>query len=296
MRRALNVAEGAATERLDIFLAGQLGVTRSRAQTMLRAGHVRVNGRAGRPSYLVRPGDALTVDEPEVVTADVAAPDLPIIYQDADLLVIDKPAGLVVHGGSGTAGQATVADFARAHTADPDPERPGIVHRLDQDTSGLMILAKTLAAKAALQELFREHGVHKTYSALVVGRLDRSEATIRLPIARDPAHPLRRAVVSGGRDSTTHYRILAAYPGYTLVEARPQTGRTHQLRVHFAALGHPIAGDTTYGAPRRPLGLKRQFLHATALSLVGPSGQRIELTSPLPADLRQAVTRLEKTI
>jgi 23S rRNA-/tRNA-specific pseudouridylate synthase len=138
--------------------------------------------------------------------------------------------------------------------------------------------------------------VQKTYQALVVGRPDELTATIRLPVDRDPAHPLRRAVVAGGREAVTRYRTLATYPGYSLLEAQPQTGRTHQLRVHFAVIGHPIAGDTVYGAPRRPLGLKRQFLHATALAFTTPEGRQLTLTSHLPNDLRRVIAALEKTV
>jgi 23S rRNA pseudouridine1911/1915/1917 synthase len=288
------VKPGAANERLDVYLAAELGRSRAQNQRLLRAGEVVVNGHPGRASYQVQDGDEVTVTEaPAGVMPPVAAPRLPVVYEDADIMVIDKPAGLAVHAGAGTRGAATVADFARAYTSDPDADRPGIVHRLDQDTSGLLIIAKTAAAKAFMQAAFKRHEVQKTYLALVTGRLADDAAVIRLPLGRDAARPLRQAVVAGGRDATTEYHTRAAYPGFTLVEARPKTGRTHQLRVHFAATGHPIAGDTTYGPPTRPLGLRRQFLHASALEFTAPSGEHIELSSPLPADLESVAAALE---
>jgi 23S rRNA pseudouridine1911/1915/1917 synthase len=226
----------------------------------------------------------------------VEAPDLPIVYEDDDILVVDKPAGIAAHHGSGTHGQPTLADFARAHTTDPDPDRPGIVHRLDRDTSGLMVIAKSAEAKLAMQKQFAGRSVHKTYRLLAVGRLEPEEAIINLPLDRDPAHPLRRAVVASGRDAVTRYRTIGNYPGYTLVEAFPETGRTHQIRVHFAAVGHPVAGDTLYGAPIHSLGLKRQFLHAAALEFDAPSGQHLRLTSELPADLAKVLRELEERV
>jgi 23S rRNA pseudouridine1911/1915/1917 synthase len=289
----LKVEPGAATERLDVYLAAALDRTRSQVQRLLRTGLVTVDGRSERASYLVQPGDTITVRSAPAPAASPAAPDLPVLYEDEDLLVIDKPAGLSVHPGAGLEAIATVADFARSRTTDPDPERPGIVHRLDRDTSGLLIIAKTEAAKTHLQAAFKNHQIHKTYRLLVVGRLSPEAATIRLPLSRDPARPLQQAVVPGGREAITAYETKANFPGYTLVEARPKTGRTHQLRTHFAALGHPVAGDIVYGPPKRPLGLKRQFLHAAALEFTAPSGAHISLESPLPADLATVLRRLE---
>jgi 23S rRNA pseudouridine1911/1915/1917 synthase len=299
--RELVAEAGAATERLDVFLAARLGTSRSAAAKLLAAGAVSVNGAAERPSYLVAAGDRVVVEGGRTSGDGPPAaepPQLPVVYEDPDIIVIDKPAGLAAHPGAGhPAGRPTVADFARPRTTDPDPARPGIVHRLDRDTSGLMIIAKTLAAQAAMQQQFRDHAVRKNYMLLAAGRVSPPEAVIKLPIGRDPARPLRRAVVSGGRPAVTRYRTLADYSGYSLIEARPETGRTHQLRVHFAAIGHPIAGDRTYGAPAvsaaSRLGLNRQFLHATALQFTAPSGAKLSLHSPLPPDLAAAVKTLE---
>jgi len=292
----LTVPEGAASERLDVYLATALSLPRNRIQKLLLADAITVNGQSERASYRVQPGDQLSVTEETPAAASAPAPQLAIIFEDADLLVVDKPAGLAMHLGPGLEGEATVADFARLHTTDPDPERPGIVHRLDRDTSGLVILAKTPEAKAYLQQQFASRAVHKTYSALVVGRPAPDGAVIRLPLDRDTARPLRRSVVPGGREAVTRYRTVQTYPSYTLLEASPETGRTHQIRVHLASIGHPVAGDTLYGPPRRPLGLARQFLHASALEFTAPSGRHLQLTSPLPSDLEAVTRQLEKQV
>ncbi|HVQ44755.1 MAG TPA: RluA family pseudouridine synthase [Candidatus Saccharimonadia bacterium] len=292
---AFTVTPRAANERLDVYLAQQTTRPRSQIQRLVKAGLVLVNDRPQRASYAVQAGDKLTVGETSAPTGRPSAPDLPIIYEDDDLFVVDKPAGLLVHPGAGSGQAASVADFARPRTTDPDAERPGIVHRLDRDTSGLLIIAKTLEAKAFLQDAFKRRQIHKTYQLLVVGLPSHEEATIKLPLGRHPAHPLRQTVVSGGREAATSYRLVRSFPGFALLEAQPQSGRTHQLRVHFAALGHPVAGDTAYGVPRRPLGLRRQFLHAAGLQFTAPSGRELQLHSPLPTDLAAALARLESS-
>jgi 23S rRNA pseudouridine1911/1915/1917 synthase len=296
-RDELIVPAGAAAERLDVYLAAALGQSRSIIARHHKTGGITVNGRPARPSYLVHPGDHIAVilaapNGPATRTI----PDLPVVYEDEDIVVIDKPAGLAAHPAAGlSTDEPTVAEFARTRSIDTDPERPGIVHRLDRDTSGLMIIAKTAGAKTYLQQAFRDHAVHKTYTLLATGHVEPPQAVIKLPLDRDPAHPLRRAVVPGGRPAVTRYRTLVTYPGYTLIEAKPETGRTHQLRVHFAALGHAIAGDRHYNpntAAARDLGLKRQFLHASALDFISPSGTRLNLHSPLPNDLQAIVQTL----
>ncbi len=294
MIQEYDVDAEAAGQRLDVFLAAATGLTRSRLQRELRAGTVLVNDASERVSYTVQDGDHITFEEAEVVITAVEPPEIPVVYEDEDIMVVEKPAGLTVHSGTGTAGTATMADFTRLHTTDPDPDRPGIVHRLDRETSGLMVVAKTEAAKAFMQQQFRDHAVRKAYLLLTVGRVEPETAIINLPLERDPAHPLRRTVVQGGRPSVTRYKTLASYPGYSFIEARPESGRTHQLRVHFAATGHPIAGDTMYGSPRRPLGLKRQFLHASGIEFVAPSGVTLSFESMLPADLQGVIDGLER--
>ncbi len=292
--RRFTVTPKAAGGRLDVFLAEKLKVSRSQAQRWLKADQVTVNGDVCRANYVTEAGDQVrvivpTASEPALTTP----PDLPIVYEDDELIVIDKPAGIAVHPGNGRRAEATVADFARPRTTDPDADRPGVVHRLDRDTSGLLVLAKSAESKQGLQQLWQQRQVHKVYRLLVVGRVRPAEAVISLALDRDPAHPTRRRVMTGGKPATTRYRTLATYPGYTLIEAEPHTGRTHQLRVHFAALGHPVAGDIVYGPSQRPLGLARQFLHATALSFTTPSGKPLALTSPLPPDLQTVLERLE---
>ena len=279
-------------QRLDQALAVLASVSRTVAQGAIKEDRVAVNGASERPSYLVRLDDIIEMSQPNEPSEQTPVPDLAVIYQDDDLVVIDKPADIAVHPGNGRSRHATVADYARTVTTDDDPVRPGIVHRLDLETSGLLVIAKSAAAKQALQDQWRTRNVEKRYLALVVGRLDQDEAVIDLPLDRDPNKPTRRRVVPGGRPARTYYKVIYHLDGYTYVEAIPETGRTHQLRVHFAALGHPIAGDVIYGPKERPLGLKRQFLHATALGLTAPSGKRLELSSPLPPELQSILNNL----
>lgn len=294
MTRTIKVPHRAAGRRLDVFLAESQDVSRSLVQRWLKDGGVTVNGQAERASYSVEQADIIVVVLPEPAAKEVVAiPDLPIVFEDDDIIVINKPAGIAVHAGNGYSTAATVADWARSRTTDPDPDRPGIVHRLDQDTSGLLVIAKSTAAKEVLQEQWRSRAVHKAYRLLTVGVVEPAEAVIDLPLGRDPARPTRRRVLKSGKSALTRYRTLVSYPGYSYIEAQPETGRTHQIRVHFAAMGHPIAGDTVYGPPRRPLGLTRQFLHATDLSFRTPSGQDVALSCPLPADLLSVLSELE---
>ena len=296
MTRRFTVNNGAAGERLDLYLAAVLESSRSHAARLLKAQAVTINSVPARPSYHVQPGDTVEVAGETTNTHRPDPPALPVVYEDADLLVVDKPAGITMHPGARNEGKATVADFARSHTSDTDPERPGIVHRLDRDTSGLVVLAKTPTAKAFMQRQFQERQVHKTYLALLVGHPNPPAAVIKLPLDRDPTHPLRRAIHPGGREAITSYRTIANFPGYALVEANPKTGRTHQIRVHYASLGHQVAGDTTYGPPKRPLGLTRHFLHAAKLAFTTPSNQKLKLESPLPPDLQNTLRMLEAQV
>ena len=222
--------------------------------------------------------------------------DLAIVYEDADLLVVDKPAGLVVHPAYGhTAG--TLVNGLLAHAGSlPDggvAYRPGIVHRLDKDTSGLLVVAKTPLALADIQQQFKRSVVHKGYRALVAGRPREDEGLIDLPLGRDPKDRKRMAVVSAGRPARTRWTVAEELPGYTMLELRLETGRTHQIRVHLKAIGHPIVGDQVYGEQKHAQGLRRQFLHADRLELHQPSsGRPLAFASPLPADLTAVLERM----
>lgn len=221
-------------------------------------------------------------------------PTLPIIYEDNDLLVIDKPAGLLTHPVSAKRPAPSIVDWAIGRVESDESDHPGIVHRLDRDTSGLLIIAKNPSTKTYLQQLFREHKVQKTYLALVSGQPKPPAAIIDLPISRSTSSPAKRRVALGGRSSRTSYQTVKTFPGYSLVELKPQTGRTHQIRVHLAHVGNPLAGDQLYNQGRpQPPGLKRQFLHASRLRFVSPSGQKLDLSSSLPADLQAVLDEMD---
>ncbi len=287
-------------ERLDRFIARAAPeLSRSFVQRLIADGHVTVNGKPAKPSLKLTAGDGVEVILPPPTPSPVTAEDIPlsILYEDDDLLVVDKPAGLTTHPapghGTGTLVNALLAHLPRLPESD-NPARPGIVHRLDKDTSGLLIVAKTPPALARLSAQFKSRFVKKTYLALVTGRVTPEKGVIDAPIGRDPVHRQRMAVTYTGRPARTGYKVLRYLPGATLLEAYPETGRTHQIRVHFAAVGHPVVGDATYGTPSRLVG--RQFLHAYRLSFRLPSsGKPVEFTAPLPPDLQEALKQLGGT-
>jgi 23S rRNA pseudouridine1911/1915/1917 synthase len=302
-KRRLVVRPQEAGARLDAYLAGAFpDVSRSVAATLVRDGHVTVNGRVQRSSYRVGATDevAVTVVRQPALSAAPEEMPLDIVYQDPDLAVIDKPAGLVVHPApghpAGTLANALAARFPGARAVG-DQERPGIVHRLDRDTSGLMVVALTAAAHAHLQRQIAGHEAGRKYLALVTGHLPASEGTIDAPIGRDLRDRKKMATHgAASRSARTSYRVLESLPGFDLLEATLHTGRTHQIRVHFAAAGHPIAGDVTYGGPALP-GLHRQFLHAYRLQMESPStGQVLRFHSPLPEDLTAILEELGTTV
>ncbi|MHB1296407.1 MAG: RluA family pseudouridine synthase [Anaerolineae bacterium] len=279
--------------RLDRFLADSLpALSRSTVQRLIREGKVTVNEAPAKASYCPIPGDEVRIvwlaDRPQP-PAPEAIP-LTVLYEDDYLLVIDKPAGLVVHPAqghvSGTLVNALLAHRPGLLASGLNPERPGIVHRLDRDTSGVMIVAATLEVQAALQAQFKARKVYKTYLALVHGRLVPEQGAIEAPIGRDPRDRTRRAVVAeGGRYARTAYQVREYLPETTLIEAHPLTGRTHQLRVHLASIGHPVVGDAIYGFRREHITSPRQFLHAWRIAFTHPiSGEAMEFTSELPHD------------
>jgi 23S rRNA pseudouridine1911/1915/1917 synthase len=282
-------------ERLDVFVARRLpDLTRSRVHRLIGLGHVQVDGRQPRKSG--EPLDegqlvVVTLPPPTPSTLEPEAIPLSVAYEDGDLLVVDKPAGLAVHPSPGHASH-TLVNAVLAHCPDLSgiggEGRPGIVHRLDKDTSGLIIVAKNDAAHLSLARQLKERKVEKTYLALVDGRVEPAHGLIDAPIGRHPVHRKKMAVVERGRDARTSYRVLREVDGRSLLEVRPETGRTHQIRVHLAHAGHPIASDSLYGRPH-PL-LSRQFLHAHRLAFRHPrTGERIELSAALPDDLARAV-------
>jgi 23S rRNA pseudouridine1911/1915/1917 synthase len=290
--------------RVDRFIAAQLTqLSRSRVQRLIAEGNVRVNGASVKASADLVAGDVVTVRVPAAAphgARGAEASPLHILYEDEALLVIDKPAGLVVHSGAGHAGgtlvDALLAQRPAVAQADLDPARPGIVHRLDRDTSGLMLIAVTRAAQAALQAAFKAHEVHKTYLALVQGRLVPERGAIDAPLGRGERERMRMEIkTTGGRAARTDYQVRIYLPGCTFIEASPVTGRTHQLRVHFASIGHAVVGDRVYGSRRPGLTAPRQFLHAWRLTFRHPvTGAELTFTSELPADLAALLKELER--
>ena len=286
-------------ERLDVFLARAAPeLSRSRAQKLIEGGFVSVGEGRARPSRLLERGEIVhvTIPPPEAIDLAPEAMPLTVVYEDADLIVVDKPAGLAVHPAPGHP-RGTLVNALLALVPDLSgiggELRPGIVHRLDKDTSGLMVVAKNDRAHRNLARQLKERRVAKTYLALVEGTPRASEGTVDAPIGRHPQSRQKMAIVPNGREAQTRYRVLETIDGYSLIEAKPVTGRTHQIRVHLASLGCPIAGDTRYG--RRSPYLERQFLHAHRLAFALPAtAEQVEFEAPLPPDLSQALERIRE--
>ncbi|HUI53426.1 MAG TPA: RluA family pseudouridine synthase [Bryobacteraceae bacterium] len=301
------IESGATGKRLDQFLSERLPqFSRSRIQDWIRAGRVLVNAVPCRPSHPVRAGETIDVDpaDPQPLRATPEAIPLTVLYEDADVVAIDKPAGMVVHAGagvhSGTLVNALLNRFG-ALSGVAGELRPGIVHRLDRFTSGVLLVAKNDAAHRNLAAQFSGRQVEKVYLALVHGKMKQESGHSDRPIARDPRRRTRMtARLSRGRAAWSEYRVLRRWERFTLLEVRIGTGRTHQIRVHLSALGHPVAGDTLYGAPARvesrpPLG--RYFLHAHHIRFRLPSsGEEISVVSPLPAELENWMEGLGRTL
>jgi 23S rRNA pseudouridine1911/1915/1917 synthase len=293
----LVVAPDQANDRIDRYLAAALpDLSRSYAQQLIQDAHVRVNGKLIKPSYLVQLGDQISVTLPLPKPSDIIPQNLPltIVYEDDDLLVVDKPAGMVVHPAPGhttdTLVNVLIHHYPMMHIG--DDLRPGIIHRLDRDTSGLLVVAKHDRAKTCLQAQQQARLMLKVYLALIHGHFRELQGVIDAPIDRHPVDRLRMAVVSSGRSARTFYRTCEILGPYSLVEVRLDTGRTHQIRVHFNHKHHPIVGDPLYGGKNPALGLTRQFLHAHRLGFRRLDNQWIECVSPLPLDLQAVLDRL----
>ncbi|HEX7355100.1 MAG TPA: RluA family pseudouridine synthase [Mycobacteriales bacterium] len=302
-RRALAVPDGLDGLRLDAALARLFGLSRTTAADLVAAGEATLGGRTGAKSDRVAAGDWLEVRVPHArgwspPAETVPADGLRVVHEDADVLVVDKPPGVASHPSPGYEGPTVTGGLAAAGyrlATSGAAERQGVVHRLDVGTSGLMVLARSEVAYRLLKDQFRDRTVDKRYRALAQGHPDPTRGTIDAPIDRHPHHAYRFAVVAGGRPSVTHYDTLEATRAATLLGVKLETGRTHQIRVHLAALRHPLVGDLTYGADptlARRLGLDRPWLHAAALSFDHPDGRRLAFTSPDPADLVAALDAL----
>jgi len=295
--RKLELVAAESGVRLDKYVAeARPELSRSHVQKLISDGLVTVNGRPAKGSQKLKVGDRIGVVVPPPATSSLEPEEIPlnIVYEDGDLLVVNKPAGLTVHPAPGHPSH-TLVNAVLAHYPDlqgaAGSTRPGIVHRLDKDTSGLMVVAKNQAAHQSLSGQIKDRSVAKRYLVLVHGHLSPSTGMVEAPIGRDPRNRKKMAVVSGGRESCTSYCVSRYLDNYTLLEVTLETGRTHQIRVHLAAIGFPVVGDETYG--RRSPVLKRQFVHACHLAFRLPStGEYVEFDAELPEDLEEALERL----
>jgi 23S rRNA pseudouridine1911/1915/1917 synthase len=284
--------------RLDRFVGEKCPeFSRTQAQKLITDGHITVNGHAAKPSLKLNPDDRVEVVIPPTSSSPLSPEEMPltILYEDDDLLVLDKPARLVVHPAprypDHTLLNAVLSHFP--HLADlSDSLRPGVVHRLDKDTSGVMLVAKNKTAQAGLIDQFKSRSVLKVYLTLVKGRLTPERGLIEAAIGRDPRNRKRMAVVTKGREARTEYQVIRYFQDCTLIKVMPETGRTHQIRVHLAAIGYPVVGDMVYGV--KSIHLSRQFLHACHLGFRLPStGAYVEFKSELPSDLQQALRGID---
>ena len=300
MTRELTAATEHAGVRLDAFLSADGALTRSQAARLIAEGRVRVNGKPAAKSARLSGGETVTVDVPQLRETALPPQDIPldVVYEDDDVIVVNKPTGLVVHPAPGHP-DGTLVNALLHHCGDSlsgigGEKRPGIVHRIDRDTSGLIIAAKNDAAHLALSAQLKDHSLSRTYECLVTGNMKQDSGTVDAPIGRSSADRKKMAVVPTGRRAVTHWEVVARYPGVTHLRCRLETGRTHQIRVHMAYIGHPILGDTVYGAKKPVPGLTGQCLHATGLRFVHPrTGESVELRCPLPPEFTAMLQKLQ---
>ena len=300
MTRELTAATEHAGVRLDAFLSADGALTRSQAARLIAEGRVRVNGKPAAKSARLSGGETVTVDVPQLRETALPPQDIPldVVYEDDDVIVVNKPTGLVVHPAPGHP-DGTLVNALLHHCGDSlsgigGEKRPGIVHRIDRDTSGLIIAAKNDAAHLALSAQLKDHSLSRTYECLVTGNMKQDSGTVDAPIGRSSADRKKMAVVPTGRRAVTHWEVVARYPSVTHLRCRLETGRTHQIRVHMAYIGHPILGDTVYGAKKPVPGLTGQCLHATGLRFIHPrTGEPVELHCPLPPEFTAMLQKLQ---
>lgn len=300
-KRIIQVRPEDAGTRVDAYLAGEIEeLTRSAAQRLLEAGDVLCGGKIFAKNYRLTGNETIEVSLPEPEVLNVRPENIPldVVYEDDDVIVVNKPKGLVVHPAPGHP-DGTLVNALLYHCGDSlsgigGVLRPGIVHRIDRDTSGLIIAAKNDFAHQKLAAQLSDHTLARTYQCVVVGNLKEDSGTVNAPIGRCPADRKKMAVAAGGRRAVTHWEVITRYPGFTHVRCHLETGRTHQIRVHMAYLGHPILGDTVYGAKKPVPGLQGQCLHAAGLRFVHPrTGEIVELTCPLPEEFEGILRKLE---
>ena len=299
----LTVASEDAGKRLDAYVSSQIeDLSRNYAESLIEEGRITVDGEAQAKKYKVKTGQQVNVIYPEPTKLDVTAQNIPlnIVYEDEDVIVVNKPRGMVVHPSAGNE-DGTLVNAVMYHCGSSLSSingtiRPGIVHRIDKDTSGLLMIAKNDRAHESLAEQLRVHSVTREYQALVYDNIREDELTIDVPIGRDERNRLRRWVNgSNPKNAVTHVKVLRRYGKYTLISARLETGRTHQIRVHLSYIKHPLVGDTTYGPKKQLFGLEGQLLHAKTLGFVHPrTGEYMEFDSELPAYFAEVLNRIER--
>ena len=299
----MNLIADTAGERLDAFLARSVeGLTRSSAQKLLEEGHVKLGGKPGKKNDKLSPGDEISVTIPEAKPVDIAPREIPldIVYEDDDVVVLNKPKGLVVHPAAGHQDDTLVNGLLYAMgdslSGINGELRPGIVHRIDKDTSGLLAVAKNDLAHTMLASQLKDHSMARTYEAIVCGSFRQDCGTVDAPIGRHPSDRKKMCVTArNSKEAITHWEVIARYRGYTHIRCKLETGRTHQIRVHMAHIGHPILGDTVYGHKKPDLGQSSQCLHAGALCFTHPrTGLPVMVFAPLPAYFQEVLAKLER--
>lgn len=300
------ISEENIQKRLDLYVSEAQGVTRSNAQNLIDGGFVLVNGKEAAKNYRLRQGDDVEIDSPEPKELEVLPENIPldIVYEDSDIIVINKPSGMVVHPANGNE-SGTLVNALLYHCKDSlsginGVIRPGIVHRIDKDTSGLLVVAKNDDAHVFLSSLLKDHIIKRVYHAILVGHLKEHSGTINAPIARHPVDRKKMAAVKGGKEAITHYEVIAEYPSFTYAKMELETGRTHQIRVHMSHIGHPLVGDTVYGGGKTQFEkanaslISGQALHAKVLSFPHPKTKEImTFECELPDEFKKLLSRLE---